>query len=165
MTTGVGQRCTAASTAAASRATECGRCAEWLGSEHIGGPTAPQQAAAAHARLARPRQDLRSDDPGGRLMFDDRLYERGGLAVHALRRTMGEGAFFWMPKGWPVIHRHGVATTASLVAYAQQYTAQPAGCPLRHQAAQDSAAECLTGRQFGLRTVRSRGRRGAGRPR
>ncbi|MFC4031647.1 M1 family metallopeptidase [Streptomyces polygonati] len=99
--------------------------AEWLWSEHIGGPTAAALAAAAHSRLARQPQDLRLDDPGRRLMFDDRLYERGGLAVHALRRTLGEGAFFRMLRGWTVIHRHGVVTTADLAAHAQRYTTRP----------------------------------------
>ncbi|WP_329137640.1 M1 family metallopeptidase [Streptomyces sp. NBC_01476] len=99
--------------------------AEWLWSEHSGGPTAAAHAAAAHALLARQRQDLRLDDPGRRLMFDDRLYDRGGLTVHALRRALGEGTFFRMIKGWSVIHRHGVVTTASLAAHAQQYTSLP----------------------------------------
>ncbi|WP_405578834.1 M1 family metallopeptidase [Streptomyces sp. NBC_01190] len=99
--------------------------AEWLWSEHAGGPTAAAHAAAAHAWLTRQRQDLRLDDPGRRLMFDDRVYERGGLAVHALRLALGEGAFFRMLKGWTVIYRHGTVTTAGLAAHAQQYTARP----------------------------------------
>ncbi|MYS24897.1 Peptidase family M1 [Streptomyces sp. DvalAA-14] len=99
--------------------------AEWLWSEHAGGATATEHAADAYTRLARQRQDLRLDDPGRRLMFDDRLYERGGLAVHALRVALGEGAFFRMIKGWTVIHRHGVVTTDSLAAHAQQYTMLP----------------------------------------
>jgi aminopeptidase N len=99
--------------------------AEWLWSEHTGGPTAASHAATAHARLARLPQDLTPGDPGRRLMFDDRLYQRGGLAVHALRRALGEGAFFRMLKGWTAVHRHGVVTTSALAAHAARYTARP----------------------------------------
>ena len=98
--------------------------AEWLWSEHIGGPSAAAHAATAHARLARLPQDLRLGDPGRRLMFDDRLYQRGGLAVHALRRALGEGAFFRMVKGWTAVNRHGVVTTADLAAHAAQFTSR-----------------------------------------
>ena len=101
--------------------------AEWLWSEHAGGPPATAHAAAAHALLARQRQDLRLADPGRRQMFDDRLYERGGVAVHALRCALGEGAFFRMLKGWTAIHRHGLVTTEGLAAHAQQYTSRPLG--------------------------------------
>ncbi|MFG1809563.1 M1 family metallopeptidase [Streptomyces sp. NPDC049040] len=99
--------------------------AEWLWSEHSGGATAATHAATAYDRLARLPQDLTLGDPGRRLMFDDRLYQRGGLAVHALRRAMGEGAFFRMLKGWIAVHRHGVVTTAGLAAHAAQYTSRP----------------------------------------
>ncbi|SEN14844.1 M1 family metallopeptidase [Actinacidiphila rubida] len=99
--------------------------AEWLWSEHSGGPRAATHAANAHEHLARLPQNLTLGDPGRRLMFDDRLYQRGGLAVHALRLTLGEGAFFRMLKGWTAVHRHGVVTTAGLTAHAAQYTARP----------------------------------------
>jgi aminopeptidase N len=99
--------------------------AEWLWSEHSGGPSAAAHAADVHAQLSRLPQDLRLADPGRRLMFDDRLYQRGALAVHALRRALGEGAFFRMLKGWTAVNRHGVVTTAALEAHAQRYTSRP----------------------------------------
>jgi aminopeptidase N len=99
--------------------------AEWLWSEHAGGATAADHASAAHAALTRQRQDLRLADPGRRLMFDDRLYDRGGLVVHAVRCVLGEGPFFRMLMAWTVIHRHGVVTTADLVAHVQGYTTAP----------------------------------------
>ncbi|MEU8516746.1 M1 family metallopeptidase [Kitasatospora sp. NPDC048722] len=96
--------------------------AEWLWSEHAGGPAAATHAAAAHALLAGFPQDLRLADPGRKLMFDDRLYQRGGLAVHALRCALGDVAFFGMLKDWLSIHRHGVVATADLVGHASRYT-------------------------------------------
>nr|WP_308130070.1 M1 family metallopeptidase [Kitasatospora aureofaciens] len=99
--------------------------AEWLWSEHAGGPAAATHAAAAHSLLARLPQDLRPADPGRKLMFDDRLYQRGGLAVHALRRALGDTSFFAMLKDWTSINRHGVVTTADLLAHASRYADAP----------------------------------------
>ncbi|KJY20795.1 M1 family metallopeptidase, partial [Streptomyces katrae] len=82
--------------------------AEWLWSERSGGRAAHELAAAAHRLLASRPQDLRLSDPGRKLMFDDRLYQRGGLTVHALRCALGDGAFFRMLRDWAVGHRHGV---------------------------------------------------------
>ena len=35
-------------------------------------------------------------DPGPDDMFDDRVYKRGALLLHALRLTVGDEAFFGM---------------------------------------------------------------------
>ncbi|WP_371483845.1 M1 family metallopeptidase [Kitasatospora sp. NBC_00315] len=99
--------------------------AEWLWAERSGGRTAAEHAAAAYATLTRLPQDMRLADPGRKLMFDDRLYERGGLTVHALRCALGEDAFFRMVKDWTVIHRHGVVSTADFVAHAGHYAPAP----------------------------------------
>lgn len=99
--------------------------AEWLWSEHAGGRSAVSHAAAAHQLLAMRPLDLLAADPGRELMFDDRLYERGGLTVHALRCALGDDAFFPMLKDWTGIHRHGAVSTDDFTAHAQQYTAAP----------------------------------------
>lgn len=99
--------------------------AEWLWSERSGGRTAHELAAAAHRLLAAQPQDLRLSDPGRKLMFDDRLYQRGGLAVHAVRRALGDTAFFRMLREWTGAHRHGVATTATFTTHASRYTTTP----------------------------------------
>ncbi|MFJ8431540.1 M1 family metallopeptidase [Kitasatospora sp. NPDC094019] len=99
--------------------------AEWLWSERSGGPTAAARALYAHRLLAGLPQDLRLADPGRKLMFDDRLYQRGGLVVHALRLTLGDAAFFRMLKDWAAFHRHGVVTTADFTAHAARYARTP----------------------------------------
>ncbi|MFJ9516816.1 M1 family metallopeptidase [Kitasatospora sp. NPDC101801] len=99
--------------------------AEWLWSEHAGGRSAVEHAAAAHALLAGLPQDLRLGDPGRKLMFDDRLYQRGGLTVHALRCELGDEAFFRLVKDWAVRHRHGVVGTADFTAHAGRYATAP----------------------------------------
>ncbi|MGW7439165.1 M1 family metallopeptidase [Streptomyces sp. NPDC054849] len=97
--------------------------AEWLWSEHSGGRTAQQLAAAAHRLLASQPQDLRLADPGRKLMFDDRLYQRGGLAVHAIRCALGDDAFFRMLRDWVAVHRFGVVTTAGFTHHVARYAA------------------------------------------
>ncbi|MCC9310189.1 M1 family metallopeptidase [Kitasatospora sp. RB6PN24] len=97
--------------------------AEWAWSEHAGGPATSVHAARAHARLAELPQDLVLADPGRRLMFDDRVYERGGLAVYALRRTLGDAAFAALLREWTAARRHGVVTTEDFLAHAQRYGA------------------------------------------
>lgn len=99
--------------------------AEWLWSERSGGRTAHAQAAAAHRLLTSQPQDLRLVDPGRKLMFDDRLYQRGGLALHAVRCALGEEAFFRMLRDWATVHRHGVVSTAGFTTHVARYAADP----------------------------------------
>jgi aminopeptidase N len=59
-------------------------------------------------------------DPGPRRTFSASIYERGALAVHALRRTIGDTAFFELLRRWTTEHRYGVATTKQFIALAEQ---------------------------------------------
>ncbi len=74
--------------------------AEWLWSEAAGGPTAHAQAVAHHAQLRALPQDMMLSDPGPADMFDDRVYKRGALTLHALRLTIGAEAFFGLVQEW-----------------------------------------------------------------
>ena len=60
-------------------------------------------------------------------MFDDRLYERGGLTVHAIRCALGDEPFFRMVRDWVSTHRHGVVTTEAFTAHVARYAAAPVG--------------------------------------
>jgi aminopeptidase N len=48
------------------------------------------------------------------------VYTKGPMALHALRRTIGDDAFFRILKTWPTLHRDGNATWTQFEAYAQQ---------------------------------------------
>jgi aminopeptidase N len=98
---------------------------EWLWSEHSGGATAHQKAVAHHARLASLPQDLILSDPGPDLMFDDRVYKRGALTLHALRLTVGDAAFFGLLQSWCRMYRASTATTADFVALAEDVSHVP----------------------------------------
>ncbi|MEZ0065830.1 aminopeptidase N [Streptacidiphilus sp. MAP12-20] len=99
--------------------------AEWLWSERSGGATATERAARSYQLLAALPQDLRLADPGRRLMFDDRLYQRGGVTVQALRVALGDEAFFRMLRDWTRLHRHGVVGTDTFVAHVTRYASAP----------------------------------------
>ncbi len=99
--------------------------AEWLWSEMSGGLSASALAAKSRARLSLMRQDVRIADPGLRRLFDDRVYERGALTLHALRTEIGHAAFVALLREWTATHRHGVVTTEEFVALAQRHSQRP----------------------------------------
>ncbi len=55
-------------------------------------------------------------------MFDDRIYKRGALTLHALRRTVGDDAFFALLKSWVAAHSGGTVTTSEFVTHAVRET-------------------------------------------
>jgi aminopeptidase N len=85
--------------------------AEWLWSETSGGASVESCVADYYARLAAKPRDLLLVDPGPDDMFDDRVYKRGALTLHALRRTLGDEAFFDLLRSWTADHRHALVTT------------------------------------------------------
>ncbi|HMQ64691.1 MAG TPA: M1 family metallopeptidase [Arachnia sp.] len=101
--------------------------AEWLWSEASGGPTAHQRAKQHWAKIAALPQDLVLADPGPDLMFDDRVYKRGALTLHALRRVVGDEDFFAILRAWTAEHEHSTATTADFVAIAERVTGRGLG--------------------------------------
>ncbi|TDE95819.1 M1 family peptidase [Occultella glacieicola] len=93
---------------------------EWLWSEAGGGPTAAEHAARQAKRLAGLDQDLVLADPGPELMFDDRIYKRGALLLHALRLRVGDGPFFDLLRTWATANRHGGVTTRMFTDLAEE---------------------------------------------
>lgn len=85
--------------------------AEWLWFEASGKQHAGVTAAEYHRRLSALPQDLVLADPSAALMFDDRVYKRGALALHALRVALGDDVFFGLLRTWTARHRHGAVTT------------------------------------------------------
>lgn len=80
------------------------------------------RAAAAWRRLSSSLQDLLVGDPGPELMFDDRVYKRGALALHALRMTCGDLAFFALLQEWTRTRSHGSVSTADFILTADHVT-------------------------------------------
>ncbi|WP_258805504.1 M1 family metallopeptidase [Pseudarthrobacter sp. NS4] len=84
---------------------------EWIWSQEAGIMSVAARADAAWRRLKADAQDLLVGDPGPEHMFDDRVYKRGALAVHAVRMACGDLAFFALLQGWLTQHRHGSVST------------------------------------------------------
>jgi aminopeptidase N len=87
--------------------------AEWLWSERSGQRSADRCAREAWTALSRQPQDLVLSDPGWRRIFDDRVYVRGALTVHVLRRAIGDAAFFALLLDWTDRYRHATVDTPS----------------------------------------------------
>lgn len=89
--------------------------AEWLWAEHrrrwFRGQTAQQLAARHHAGLPEDLGDRTLADPGMRSMFDDWVYKRGALTLHAVRVEVGDDAFFDMLRAWTRTHAYGLVDT------------------------------------------------------
>lgn len=96
--------------------------AEWLWSDHCGERSADDWARHYHRRLVDSPQDLVLADPGPQDMFDDRVYKRGALALHTLRRRIGDDSFFALLREWTSRYRHASVVTDDFIALAAQYT-------------------------------------------
>lgn len=99
--------------------------AEWLWSEASGGPSAAEHAAKNHAQLAAQPQDHVLADPGLAPMFDDWVYKRGALTLHALRRELGDPSFFGSLRAWVAAHTGGHVSTEGFVAHLESYLGRP----------------------------------------
>lgn len=86
--------------------------AEWLWSPLAGAESTRARARHHWERLAALPQDLVLTSPGAKDMFDDRVYKRGALALHALRVQIGDEAFFEALRQFQARYRYGVVTSA-----------------------------------------------------
>ncbi len=63
-------------------------------------------------------------DPGPDHLFDQLVYDRGALTLHALRRKVGDNAFFRILHDYFERYRNGNATTADFIAVAEDTSGQ-----------------------------------------
>lgn len=96
--------------------------AEWLWSECSGGRSVDELARRYHGQLRASAQDLLLADPGPHNMFDDRVYKRGALTLHALRKQLGNAKFFALLKDWMTRYRHGTVVTDDFTWLAAKYS-------------------------------------------
>jgi aminopeptidase N len=91
--------------------------AEWLWQEHEGEASVQESFDQAYADedWSQP-----TGDPGVARLFGSAVYQRGGMIVYALRRTIGDDAFARLLKIWTSEHRGGNATTADLIRLAER---------------------------------------------
>ncbi|MGV9630518.1 M1 family metallopeptidase [Streptomyces sp. NPDC003487] len=96
--------------------------AEWLYSEQHGGRSAQQAFDTLYARPAGdPLWAYPPADPGsGARIFGTPVYARGAMALHVLRRAVGDRTFLRILRTWAAEHRDGHGTTAGLIALAER---------------------------------------------
>ncbi|MFC5830472.1 M1 family metallopeptidase [Nonomuraea insulae] len=94
--------------------------AEWLWSEHKGRQSAEAMFQQLHNR---PESDPMWKYPPGRAkpddLFNQSVYTRGGMTLHALRRAIGDATFFTLLKRWTAEHRYGHVTTEQFIDLAE----------------------------------------------
>ncbi|MFZ7088571.1 M1 family metallopeptidase [Curtobacterium sp. RRHDQ10] len=90
--------------------------AEWIWAEEHDGVPADDSARAHRDRIARQPEDIVVADPGPAAMFDDRVYKRGALALHAVRRSIGDDRFFAGLRSLTTTFRHGTVEPSDVVA-------------------------------------------------
>jgi aminopeptidase N len=96
--------------------------AEWLWLGHDG--IAPTQQVAQDVYDSIPADDpfwdLVIGDPGPVQLFDNPVYLRGGMTLEALRRTVGDRAFFTILRSWATRNANGHGTTPEFIALAER---------------------------------------------
>ncbi len=97
---------------------------EALWNEHVNGSTALE----AQMRALYPGQGSTAYYPPGNPpandLFDLSVYNRGALTLHALRRRVGDDAFFRILQAYGVRYRYGNASTDDFVGVANEISGQ-----------------------------------------
>jgi aminopeptidase N len=96
--------------------------AEWLWAEHEGAPDAAQRNYDAYYQGFPAGSffwNLPIGDPGPADLFDFRVYQRGAMALHAMRMRVGDAKFFEILRTWATTYRYQHGTTAKFVALAE----------------------------------------------
>ncbi|MEV6488598.1 M1 family metallopeptidase [Actinoplanes sp. NPDC051633] len=95
--------------------------AEWLWSEHEGLGTAQETFDALYATPATASLwKYEVADPGAANLFVGAVYNRGAMTLHALRKAVGDKAFFRILKSWAQMNRGGNVTTAKFIRHAER---------------------------------------------
>jgi LPXTG-motif cell wall-anchored protein len=100
--------------------------AEWLWAEGNGGPTVQQQFDDLYTGIDADDPFWASvvADPGPAGIFDEPVYYRGAMALHALRLAVGDPMFFTILAGWAADNAGGSVSTDQFVTYAQTVSGQ-----------------------------------------
>ena len=99
--------------------------AEWLWSQRSGGRSADEWARHYYEKLAANPVTVPLADPGPKQMFEDWVYKRGAITLHALRLRIGDGPFFQLLHRWTDKYRYRSVTTEDFIALAGTYTDDP----------------------------------------
>jgi aminopeptidase N len=94
--------------------------AEWLWSENNGGQPAQKTFDTYFAQAESPMWKVPPGNPGKPDLFDNSVYVRGGMTLHALRLAVGDDAFFKILKAWAAEKANGNAITPEFIALCER---------------------------------------------
>ncbi|ARZ66788.1 M1 family metallopeptidase [Streptomyces sp. HU2014] len=96
--------------------------AQWLWSEKEGEGTAQELAQYVYDSVPADNAfwTVKPGDPGADRQFDRAVYNRGAVALQALRNTVGDKTFFTILKQWPTENKFGNASVQDFVKYAEK---------------------------------------------
>ncbi|WP_290870405.1 M1 family metallopeptidase [Hamadaea sp.] len=94
--------------------------AEWLWAEYKHTSTAQKMFDNVYATSDASIWRTPPAKPGKKELFGDSPYDRGAMTLHALRKAVGDKAFFEILKKWAEQKAGGVATTEEFIALAEQ---------------------------------------------
>ncbi len=95
--------------------------AEWVWAAASGGRSIAAAASATHARAD---FGVPPGDPGSDELFQGTVYLRGGLALYALSREIGDEVFGEVLRAWVERYAGGTASTADLRALSEELSGQ-----------------------------------------
>ncbi|MFC0526380.1 M1 family metallopeptidase [Phytohabitans kaempferiae] len=98
--------------------------AEWLWIEESGGLSVQESFQREYDSTD---WEDPTADPGRAELFSDAVYQRGALAVHALRLAVGDDDFFRILKTWTAEKKNGIATTAEFITVAERVSGESLG--------------------------------------
>ncbi|MFI0982195.1 M1 family metallopeptidase [Streptomyces sp. NPDC021093] len=142
------------------------RFSQYLWSEKEGEGTTAELADYAYA--SHPADDpfwqVKPGDPGADKQFDGAVYDRGAMAVQALRSEVGDDAFFQILKGWPTQFKYGNAKVSDFVKYAEKISKKPLAelfdtwlyQPVKPAASPTATAKAKTARSYSAAGAQSK---------
>jgi aminopeptidase N len=99
--------------------------AQWLWTEKNQGPDALERTVQRNYRSLEWQQGAPPiADPGAEGLFNHNVYVRGGVTMHALRKTVGDEAFFTTLRTYTERFRNGNASTEDFIAVASEVSGQ-----------------------------------------
>jgi len=98
--------------------------AQWLWNEHAGISTVQREFDARYADAQSPLWEVAPGAPGRDQIFSASVYQRGGMALHALRTEVGDDKFFEILKSWATEQRDGLGTTDEFMALSERVSGQ-----------------------------------------
>jgi aminopeptidase N len=98
--------------------------AQWLWGEHLGVATAQSEFDARYSDRQSPLWQVAPGAPGREQIFSAAVYQRGGMALHALRKKVGDDKFFEILRTWASEQRDGNGTTDEFMALSERVSGQ-----------------------------------------